>query len=378
MIAINLVGTKKNSGTKTFNINILKQLNLNIDEDIIVYISKSYLDNLDKDFSKKIKFKIKSDILENFIIRFIWMYFFLPLDLKLNNVKVLFSTTNYSSYLLKFFNIKSILFIHTVMPWAYFDLQPGSLLKKIFIKKTMESSISISEKVIVPSEYAKKILIEKLYLESNKIVVVNLGADHMLTQFESDYRLNDFNYNDEYILSVLSCVRYHNVINLLQAYKIFLNEKKSNMKFVIVLTILDQKYFDEIKNFISSNFKKNQILILPNLEIDYLNNIYKNSSIYIFSSYSETFGFSSLEAMNFNIPLIISQTSALKEINGNIPEYFNPDNIEEIKSKLIKVYENMNNKKEILERLNLNKNILKKYLWKNTFLECYKILKKNS
>ena len=47
--------------------------------------------------------------------------------------------TNYSSYFLKFLNIKSVLFVHTVMPWTYFDLQPGNLLKK-FIKKAMEIS----------------------------------------------------------------------------------------------------------------------------------------------------------------------------------------------------------------------------------------------
>jgi len=378
MIAINFVGTNKNSGTKTFNINILKQLNVNLDEDVIVYITKSYLNNLDDNFSKKIKIKKKSNILENFILRFIWMYFFLPFDLKLNNVKTLFSTTNYSPYLLKFLNIKSVLFIHTVMPWTFFDLQPGNSLKKIFIKKTMEISISISEKIIVPSEYAKNILIDKLSLDPKKISVVYLGADHISSQFKSDHSLNDFNYNEKYILSVLSCVKYHNIINLLKAYKIFLSEKKSNIKFVIVLTILDKEYFDEIKNFIIKNFNKNQILILPNLDIDYLNKIYKNSSIYIFSSYSETFGFSSLEAMNFNIPIIISQTSALREINENIPEYFNPDNIQEIKTKLIKVYENIDNKNNILQRSNLNKTLLKKYLWKNTFLECYKILKNQS
>ena len=55
MIAINLVGTKKNSGTKTFNVNFFKQLNLKIDEEIVIYISKSYLSNLDRNFSKKNK-----------------------------------------------------------------------------------------------------------------------------------------------------------------------------------------------------------------------------------------------------------------------------------------------------------------------------------
>ncbi len=44
MIAINFVGTNKNSGTKTFNINILKQLNVNLDEDVIGFEPKLALD----------------------------------------------------------------------------------------------------------------------------------------------------------------------------------------------------------------------------------------------------------------------------------------------------------------------------------------------
>ena len=59
-------------------------------------------------------------------------------------------------HIFKIFKYKVILFIHTVMPWTYLDLQPGNLLKKNFHKKTMEISIFFSQKIIVPSEYAKK------------------------------------------------------------------------------------------------------------------------------------------------------------------------------------------------------------------------------
>ena len=31
-------------------------------------------------------------------------------------------------------------------------------------------------------------------------------------------KLNNFNYEDKYFLSVLSCARYHNIIKLLKAY----------------------------------------------------------------------------------------------------------------------------------------------------------------
>ena len=142
MIALNLVGTKKNSGTKTFNLNFFKEINsLKGDEDVIVYILKSYLFDKNFKFSNKIKIEAKSDILNNFIIRFFWMQFFLPVELKIKKVKVLFSSSNYSPFLLRILNIKSVLYIHTVLPWLHFDLMPGNKIKNYFIKKFMEISI---------------------------------------------------------------------------------------------------------------------------------------------------------------------------------------------------------------------------------------------
>ena len=66
-------------------------------------------------------------------------------------------------------------------------------------------------------------------------------------------------------------------------------------------------------------------------------NLYKNSQLYLFTSYSEVFGFTSLEAMSQRCPVLISDTSALSEINNDAVEYFDPDNILEIKEKIKKI-----------------------------------------
>ena len=118
----------------------------------------------------------------------------------------------------------------------------------------------------------------------------------------------------------------------------------------------------------------NQIILFPNLQIKYLNSLYKNSLLYLYSSYSETFGLTTLEAMHYNLPLIVSKTSALEEINGTIPNYFDPDNIHEIKSKLVKIFQEIDSKK-IIKKDNEIKNQLKKYLWKNTFTKTFSLLK---
>jgi 6-phosphogluconolactonase/glucosamine-6-phosphate isomerase/deaminase len=57
--------------------------------------------------------------------------------------------------------------------------------------------------------------------------------------------VTDANYNEKYILSVISCVRYHNIINMLKAYKNLTKIIKYSYKFVLIMQILDKKYYQE-------------------------------------------------------------------------------------------------------------------------------------
>lgn len=369
MKAFNLVATKNNSGSKTFIVNFLNQINkTKIEDQIVIFISKSYFDMIGEKINQKIKYKIKSNYFDNFILRSIWLHFFLPFELKKLGIKSLFSPLNYCPLFIKFFNIKSILFVHTVMPWEYPHLLPGNLLKNKLIKKLMEFSIQISEKVIVPSEYAKDIITKITNKKTSDISVVNLGADHISKKENRKFELKDFDYEQKYIFSVLSCVKYHNIINLLKAYKFLKNESITKFMFVLVLKVLDKNYYLQIINFIKENFLEDQIIIFKDLDNKYLHNLYKNSNIYIFSSYSETFGFSSLEAMEFNIPSLVSETSALKEINGDFPIYFDPDDVKDIGNKLLKI----SLKKQIdLESIT---NKQKKYTWNKCFKEIFEII----
>ena len=377
MIAFNLLGTQKNSGTKTFNINFFKEtINFDYNKKILVYIPKFYLNDISLKSSDKIKIIVKSELYNNFFIRFIWLQIILPIELKIKNVKVLFSSSNYSPFLLKILNIKSVLFVHSVLPWLHFDLMPGNRIKNFFIKKMMEISIFISNSIIVPSNFAKINFIKELNIHPNKINVINLGADHISINKNIDDKLIGFDYNQNYILSVISCVKYHNILNLLKSFKNFLDQTNYKVKFVLVVTILDKKYFEILKDFVKNNFDKEQVIFLPNLENKYLSNIYKNSSLYVFTSYSETFGLTSLEAMHFDIPLLISNTSSIYEINGDIPEYFDPDNISEIKDKLIKIFKLKNESPQTNFNINKKNEHLKNYLWKNTFNDTYEVLKR--
>jgi len=263
------------------------------------------------------------------------MQFIFPFQLKLMGVTKLYSPMNFSPLITKLLNIKVILCLHSNLPWVYFDLMPGNLVRNFITMKMMELSIKSCDLLIVDSHFAKKEIIEVLKLDQKKIEVVYLNINKKyFSAIDNKKLIKNFNYESKYILSVMSCVRYHNIINLLKAYKKLMRDLDFDIKLVLVLQILDKSYFLEIEKFIKSNFIENQILIFSNLGSDNLPNLYRRAELYVFTSYCEVFGFTSLEAMSQKTPVVISNKSSLPEINGNAAIYFDPDDINEIANSL--------------------------------------------
>jgi glycosyltransferase involved in cell wall biosynthesis len=242
------------------------------------------------------------------------------------------------------------------LPWVYFDLMPGNFLKNFITKKLMEISIYTCDILIVNSIFAKKEIVKSLKLKKKNIQVVYLGINKYFFLKKNQKKIKKFNYNQKYILSVISCVKYHNIINLLKAYNLF--SKENDVKLVLVLQVLDKNYFLHIKKFIKKYSLEKKILIFSDLNHSQLPELYKNAKAYVFTSYCEVFGLTSLEAMSQRTPVAISKNSALPEINKQAAIYFDPDNIDSISSALKNVVFNKKIRKKLIYK---SKNLIKKY-----------------
>jgi glycosyltransferase involved in cell wall biosynthesis len=157
----------------------------------------------------------------------------------------------------------------------------------------------------------------------------------------------------------------------LKGYKKLIAEVNSSISLALVMQILDQKYFKEVNSYIQKNFQKNKIIILSNLKKEQLVNLYRNAEVYIFSSYCEVFGLTTLEAMSYKVPVVVSNRSALPEINKNSALYFDPDNVNQIKNVLKKTLLNKNVRNELIK--NGTKN-LKRFTLNNSIKNTYRII----
>jgi len=352
-IAIDFVGTNLGSGTKTYNINFCNELtSIDLTQNIKIFICRNYFKEIEREINEnnQIEYIIKPNFLSITFLRLLWMQFIFPFQLKLMGVTKLYSPMNFSPLITKLLNIKVILCLHSNLPWMYFDLMPGNLVRNLITRKMMELSIKSCDLLIVDSHFAKKEIIEVLKLDQKKIEVVYLNINKKyFSAIDNIKIIKNFNYESKYILSVMSCVKYHNIINLLKAYRKLTSDLDFDIKLVLVLQILDKNYFLEIEKFIKSNFTENQIVIFSNFSSDNLPNLYRYAELYVFTSYCEVFGLTSLEAMSQKTPVVISNKSSLPEINGNAAIYFDPDDINEITNSLEMTLTDKSLRKKLIE-----------------------------
>ena len=374
-LGIDLIGTNLESGTKTFNLNFLNQIiNSKNNKKTYIFICKHYLKYINiKKIPKNISLSIKSNFLSKSFFKIIWMQIIFPFELKILKINKIYSPMNYCPFLCKVLNIKIILNIHSNLPWVFYNKMPGSKIKNYLIKIFMYLSIKFCEKLIVNSIFAKNEIKKKLKIKSSKIFVNYLGVDNVNSLKNNKKDSIKFNFKLNYILCVSSCVRYHDFFNILTAYK-KINEK-NNIKFILITQKLDQKYFNEIKKFINANFKKKEIYVFHNINYGLVEKFYNNALFYIFSSYCEVFGLTSLEAMKNKCPVLISRSSALPEINGNAALYFNPLNVGELIFKMNKLIKSHKLRNSLILKGNIH---VKKFKWIYSYKNLMSIIETNN
>ena len=223
--------------------------------------------------------------------------------------------------------------IHEKFPEANFSQNKASQYKAIAVQR--------ADHVICISEATKQDLIALFGVDPQKISVIYLG--HSLTeqdqqqQQQQQHQLNHSSVKPilprQYLLYVGKRDEYKNFKSLLQAFAL---SKELHECYDLVCFGADPINPREIEMCHQLGISPSKIIHRAGSD-EVLSQLYTNASAFIYPSLYEGFGLPPLEAMHHDCPVICSNAGSIPEVVGDAGEYFDPNDIEDIKNAMHRV-----------------------------------------
>ncbi len=276
-----------------------------------------------------------------------------------------------------FYNQPFIVTVHDVIMYHYSRAEASThgpfvyWLKDKLHRLVIKRAVSKAKHIITPSKFTKQDVAKTFGVDLKKISVTHL-APFAIKNKEQEIGITDTATTNStlpnpYVLYVGNAYPHKNLDKLLEAWKIF--SQKYSDKYQMILVGKKNYFYQKLIEKITMCQCNNVIFI------DYLNDkelvkIYQKANLYVFPSLYEGFGLPSLEAMQYNIPVISSKASCLPEILEDAAFYFDPNNLDEMAYAMHLCLNDMNLRNKLTTRARA---LLKKYSWVKTAKQTLKI-----
>lgn len=234
-------------------------------------------------------------------------------------------------------------FVVTIHDLTLFQFsERAGLIKKAAYNFVINRAARNSARILTVSEFAKKELIEKFKLNSNKVVVTYNGIDNNFKKITSPKALEralKYKLDKPYFLYVGQWRSHKNLISLARAFRYVLDEGYKGKIELVFAGKIDPKY-PELIDIIKELSLLNDVKFTGFVDDEDLPVIYNNSFCFVFPSLSEGFGLPALEAQACGVPVISSNTTSLPEVLGDGALYINPLSVSDLKSKMLEIIKN--------------------------------------
>lgn len=253
--------------------------------------------------------------------------------------------------------IKKCKYIVTIHDLLFLDY-PESFPMSFVIKNKLLFYISAkrSDVLLTISEYSKQRISHYFNINNDKIHLTPCGV---LEYFNDKIELSDvyLKYNiQKFVLFVSRFEPRKNHIALLKAFVELELFRDYHLVFIGKKTI-DVKSLDEYVASLPINVKE-RILHIENVSEEVLHSFYSKADLFVYPSISEGFGIPPIEAISSGAKTICSNATALGDFDFLHKYQFSPDNIEDLKEKMIYT---LNDKDYPIEQFQANVN--DRYRW---------------
>lgn len=191
-------------------------------------------------------------------------------------------------------------------------------------------------KILAPSEFTRKEIIETYKISSEKIFAIHLAPSlDFSVEKPPEEILKKYEISKPYFLFVGRVEEKKNVSGLLQAFEILAKNPQINHN--LVFAGMSGFGFERIEEKIKNSEIKERIKITGFVKDKDLPILYKNAEALILPSFYEGFGIPVLEAFSCGIPAIVANASSLPEVACNAAILIDPKNPEEIAKAMEKI-----------------------------------------
>jgi glycosyltransferase involved in cell wall biosynthesis len=199
-------------------------------------------------------------------------------------------------------------------------------IKYMAFRTILEHAIHSSKKIVTISAYSKKSILKHFKVKKEKIEVIHNGFRPIKAEKSVD--LLQLGVHEPYFLYVGNAYPHKNLNMLLHAFAQFAPMYKH-----VQLVIAGRK--DMFSKQLESEARSlkigsGQIIFIDLPTDDEIAKLYESANLFIFPSKIEGFGLPPLEALSHGTPIAVAHTSSLPEVVGDLGNYFEQDDIEQL------------------------------------------------
>lgn len=222
--------------------------------------------------------------------------------------------------------------------------------------------------ILTPSENTKRDLVNFYNLVEKKIHTIYPGLSSVFQNTsEQEKKLN---LPDNYILFLGALEPRKNILGVIEAYeKAF---TRLSLPYHLVIAGAPGWKNKEIFEKIEKSPLKQKITFIGYVKNEDKPELYRRSSIFVYPSFYEGFGFPVLEAMHCHVPVITSNISSLVEITSKNAYLIDPNKPEQISDGLIKILNEQSIKNDLILKAKIRS---EKFSWNSSAKDFLNILK---
>lgn len=190
----------------------------------------------------------------------------------------------------------------------------------------INTAVQQADHILADSEATRNDLVNRLHVECDKITVHMLGVDRKFQPLPPEIlkqQQQQLNLPDTYILFVGTFEPRKNIIGLLQAYELLLDQLPDAPP--IVLAGRKGWLFEETMQRIADMKLDQHTIWREDVPQELMPALYNLATVLVTPSFYEGFGFPALEAMACGTVPVVSNRASLPEVVGDVGALIDPD-----------------------------------------------------